>query len=71
MSGLTETSACTEGVDSGGAGMSGTQAQGLTSGGAGYGGRAVCGEKVRQPNISSIQPVREALSAYRLTLVTG
>ncbi|CAA9286754.1 MAG: putative serine protease precursor, partial [uncultured Friedmanniella sp.] len=71
VSGLTETSTCTEGGDSGGANMSGTQAQGLTSGGAGYGGRGLCGEKVRQPNISYIQPLGEALRAYRLTLVTG
>ncbi len=71
VSGLTETSTCTEGGDSGGANLAGTQAQGLTSGGAGYGSAAVCGEKVGQPNISYIQPVREALDAYGLTLVTG
>ncbi|SDS20332.1 streptogrisin C [Friedmanniella luteola] len=71
VSGLTETSTCTEGGDSGGANLSGTQAQGLTSGGAGYGSQGVCGEKVGQPNLSYIQPVREALSAYGLTLVTG
>ncbi|GAA1822781.1 S1 family peptidase [Microlunatus capsulatus] len=71
VSGLTETSTCTEGGDSGGANLAGTQAQGLTSGGAGYGADAVCGEKVGQPNISYIQPVREALNAYGLTLITG
>ena len=71
VSGLTETSTCTEGGDSGGANLSGSQAQGLTSGGAGYGSRGVCGDKVGQPNISYIQPIGEVLDAYRLTLVTG
>ena len=71
VSGLTQTSACTEGGDSGGANMSGTQAQGLTSGGLGYGKRGVCGQRVRKPNISYIQPVQEALNAYGLTLITG
>jgi streptogrisin C len=50
--------------------MSGNQAQGLTSGGAGYGSDGVCGEKVGQPNVSYIQPVNEALSAYGLALIT-
>jgi streptogrisin C len=67
VGGLTRTSVCAEPGDSGGAyvspnGATAVQAQGITSGGSG--------------NCSSggqtfHQPVREALSAYGLTLVTG
>jgi streptogrisin C len=60
--GLTRTSACAEGGDSGGSFISGNQAQGMTSGGSGnctFGGTTF------------FQPVRETLSRYGLTLVTG
>ncbi len=71
--GLTEHDACVEQGDSGGANVSGSQAQGLSSGGALYqsGGRLVCGEKVGQANVSYFQPVNEALSQYGATLVTS
>jgi streptogrisin C len=62
VSGLTRTSACAEGGDSGGSFISGNQAQGMTSGGSGnctFGGTTF------------FQPVREALSRFGLTLVTG
>jgi len=73
VSGLTEHNACVEQGDSGGANMSGNQAQGLSSGGALYesGGRLVCGAKVGQPNESYFQPIKEALSYYGATLVTS
>ncbi|WP_424531405.1 ricin-type beta-trefoil lectin domain protein [Sphaerisporangium viridialbum] len=59
--GLTQTTACAEGGDSGGAWMSGDQAQGVTSGASG--------------NCSSggntfYQPVNEILGAYGLSLTT-
>ena len=60
--GLTRTSACAEGGDSGGSFITGNQAQGMTSGGSGnctFGGTTF------------FQPVRETLSRYGLTLVTG
>ncbi|HEY8544187.1 MAG TPA: trypsin-like serine protease, partial [Acidimicrobiales bacterium] len=60
--GLTRTSACAEGGDSGGSFISGNQAQGMTSGGSGnctFGGTTF------------FQPVNEVLSRYGLTLVTG
>lgn len=59
--GLTQTNACAEGGDSGGAWLSGNQAQGVTSGGSGNcstGGRTF------------FQPVNEILGAYGLTLTT-
>jgi streptogrisin C len=62
VSGLTRTSACAEGGDSGGSFISGQQAQGMTSGGSGnctFGGTTF------------FQPVNEALSRWGLTLVTG
>jgi len=62
VSGLTRTSACAEGGDSGGSFISGNQAQGMTSGGSGnctFGGTTF------------FQPVNETLSRYGLTLVTG
>lgn len=60
--GLTQTSACAEGGDSGGSFFSGDQAQGVTSGGSGdcSGG----GE-------TYFQPVNEILSSYGLSLITG
>ncbi|WDZ83934.1 ricin-type beta-trefoil lectin domain protein [Micromonospora cathayae] len=61
VSGLSRSNACAEGGDSGGAWISGNQAQGVTSGGTG--------------NCSSggtmwFQPVNEILGAYGLTLTT-
>ncbi len=71
VSGLTRHNACVEPGDSGGANLSNGQAQGVSSGGALYpsGGRYVCGAKVGKTTISFFQPVREILSAYRLSLV--
>ncbi|MDQ3765028.1 MAG: S1 family peptidase [Actinomycetota bacterium] len=60
--GLTRTSVCAEGGDSGGSFMSGTQAQGMLSGGSGgclLGGR------------SYFQPIDVVLATYGLTLITG
>lgn len=73
VSGLTKHSACVEQGDSGGANMSGNQAQGVSSGGSLYqsGGRLVCGAKVGQPNESYFQPIKEALTRYGATLVTS
>lgn len=74
VTGLTKYNACVEGGDSGGAIISGTEAQGVTSGGQGYsqgpGKAAVCGDKVGKPNVAYYQPVNPALSAYGLTLLT-
>lgn len=74
VTGLTKYNACVEGGDSGGAIISGSQAQGVTSGGQGYSQGAnkpaVCGEKVGKPNVAYFQPVNPALSAYGLTLLT-
>jgi streptogrisin C len=60
--GLTRTSICAEGGDSGGPVMSGDQAQGTLSGGTG--GCLLGGQ-------SYFQPIREVLSTYGLTLLTG
>jgi streptogrisin C len=60
--GLTRTNVCAEAGDSGGSIMSGTQAQGTLSGGSG--GCLLGGQ-------SYFQPIREVLSTYGLTLVTG
>lgn len=62
VSGLTRTSACAESGDSGGSFVSGDQAQGMTSGGS---GNCTVG------GTTYFSPVRPALSAYKLTLVTG
>ncbi|AOS61262.1 S1 family peptidase [Actinoalloteichus hymeniacidonis] len=62
VNGLTQTSACAEGGDSGGSWLSGTEAQGVTSGGSGncsFGGTTF------------FQPLNPILSEYGLTLVTG
>ncbi|TCB97309.1 hypothetical protein E0H26_13740 [Micromonospora zingiberis] len=59
--GLTRTNACAQGGDSGGAWLSGNQAQGVTSGG--WGNCTTGGE-------TWFQPVNEILGAYGLTLVT-
>jgi hypothetical protein len=61
--GLTRTSACAEGGDSGGSFLSGTQAQGVTSGGS-----ATCSGT---NSVTYFQPLLPILSAYGLTLVTG
>jgi streptogrisin C len=60
--GLTRTSACAEGGDSGGSFITGNQAQGMTSGGSG---------NCTSGGTTFFQPVRETLSRYGLTLVTG
>lgn len=62
VSGLTRTSACAEPGDSGGAWVSGSQAQGVTSGGSG---------DCTSGGTTYFQPVDEILSAYGLMLVTG
>ncbi|GHJ42874.1 hypothetical protein Cs7R123_02160 [Catellatospora sp. TT07R-123] len=59
--GLTQTNACAEGGDSGGAWMSGNQAQGVTSGGSG---------NCSTGGTTFFQPVNEILGAYGLTLTT-
>ncbi|GAB3493359.1 S1 family peptidase [Amycolatopsis cihanbeyliensis] len=60
--GLTQTTVCAEPGDSGGAFVSGTQAQGMTSGGSG---------DCTRGGVTFFQPVNEALRALDLTLVTG
>ncbi|NUT33928.1 MAG: hypothetical protein HOV79_12730 [Hamadaea sp.] len=59
--GLTQTSACAEGGDSGGAYISGNQAQGVTSGGSG---------NCSSGGTTFFQPVNEILGAYGLSLTT-
>ncbi|WP_233512317.1 ricin-type beta-trefoil lectin domain protein [Micromonospora deserti] len=60
--GMTRTSACAEGGDSGGSFISGNHAQGVTSGGSG---------NCTSGGTTFFQPVNEILSVYRLTLVTS
>ncbi|WP_253766976.1 S1 family peptidase [Goodfellowiella coeruleoviolacea] len=60
--GMTKTSVCAEGGDSGGSFISGDQAQGMTSGG--WGNCSSGGE-------TWFQPVNEALSVYGVSLVTA
>ncbi|HEY0701040.1 MAG TPA: S1 family peptidase, partial [Micromonospora sp.] len=60
--GLTRTSVCAEPGDSGGPFVAGNQAQGMLSGGSG---------NCTTGGTSYFQPVREALSAYGLTLLTA
>jgi streptogrisin C len=62
VSGLTDTTACAEPGDSGGSFVSGRQAQGMTSGGSG---------DCTSGGETFFQPIKEALSRYGLTLVTG
>lgn len=63
VGGLTETTACAEPGDSGGSFITGTgQAQGMTSGGSG---------DCKEGGETLFQPVKEALNAYGLTLVTS
>ncbi|MEU8271352.1 ricin-type beta-trefoil lectin domain protein [Sphaerisporangium sp. NPDC049002] len=59
--GLTQTTACAEGGDSGGAWITGDQAQGVTSGGSG---------NCSTGGTTFYQPVNEILGAYGLTLTT-
>ncbi|MET8053026.1 ricin-type beta-trefoil lectin domain protein [Streptosporangium sp. NPDC005286] len=59
--GLTQTTACAEGGDSGGAWITGDQAQGITSGGSG---------NCSTGGNTFYQPVNEVLGAYGLTLTT-
>lgn len=69
--GLTQTNLCVELGDSGGAVMSGNQAQGIVGSSQLYfaGGRYVCGQRVGRPNVAWFQPIGEVLRAYdaRLT----
>lgn len=60
--GLTRTSACAEGGDSGGPFVSGTQAQGVTSGGSG---------DCTSGGTTYYQPVNPILERWNLTLLTG
>lgn len=62
--GLHRTNACADGGDSGGAVLSGTQAQGVTSGVAG-----TCANG--NPPQTFYQPIKPILSTYGLTLRTG
>jgi len=59
--GLTQTSACAEGGDSGGPYISGNQAQGVTSGGSG---------NCSTGGTTFFQPVNEILGVYGLSLTT-
>ncbi|MDA2805340.1 S1 family peptidase [Nocardiopsis suaedae] len=60
--GLTRTSACAEGGDSGGSWLSGTEAQGVTSGGSG---------DCTSGGTTYFQPLGPVLSQWDLTLLTG
>ncbi|WP_336317598.1 alpha-lytic protease prodomain-containing protein [Streptomyces lavendofoliae] len=68
ISGLATSSVCTEGGDSGGAYISGNQAQGMTSGGP-VGQRCTGG--VHSRGSSYFQPLDDALRYYGLTLNTN
>jgi len=59
ITGLTRTSACAEGGDSGGPFLWGTQAQGLTSSGHG---------NCRSGGVTFFQPIAEVLTTYQLVL---
>ncbi|MEU6479849.1 S1 family peptidase [Streptomyces sp. NPDC047017] len=67
VTGLASSSVCTEGGDSGGAYISGNQAQGMTSGGPT--GQQCSGTNSR--GSSYFQPLDDALSYYGLTLNTN
>lgn len=62
VTGLTRTDVCAEPGDSGGAWLSGDQAQGVTSGGSG---------DCTQGGVTFFQPVNEILQRNNLTLVTA
>jgi streptogrisin C len=64
VEGLTTTSACSEGGDSGGAWLRGDKAVGLHSG-----GNSTC--QTGDQDNSIFQPVSEALAKWNLTLLTG
>ncbi|MDT0430621.1 S1 family peptidase [Streptomyces salyersiae] len=68
ITGLATSSVCTEGGDSGGAYISGSQAQGMTSGGP-VGQRCTGG--VNSRGSSYFQPLDDALAYYGLTLDTN
>ncbi|GAA1099336.1 S1 family peptidase [Nocardiopsis metallicus] len=62
VNGLTRTSACAEGGDSGGSWLAGTQAQGVTSGGSG---------NCTSGGVTYYQPLNPILSQWGLTLLTS
>ncbi|MEV7084942.1 S1 family peptidase [Streptomyces sp. NPDC093085] len=68
VTGLGSSSVCTQGGDSGGAYISGNQAQGMTSGGP---SAQRCNGSVNSPGSSYFQPLDDALSYYGLTLNTN
>ncbi|MFI1677837.1 S1 family peptidase [Streptomyces sp. NPDC020607] len=68
VTGLATSSVCTEGGDSGGAYISGNQAQGMTSGGP---VNQQCTGGVNSRGSSYFQPLDDALSYYGLTLNTN
>ncbi|MEU6062829.1 S1 family peptidase [Streptomyces sp. NPDC047097] len=68
VSGLASSSVCTQGGDSGGAYISGNQAQGMTSGGP---TGQKCTGGVNSRGSSYFQPLDDALSYYGLTLNTN
>jgi len=68
VTGLGSSSVCTQGGDSGGAYISGNQAQGMTSGGP---SSQRCDGSVNSPGSSYFQPLDDALSFYGLTLNTA
>ncbi|MGP3980169.1 S1 family peptidase [Streptomyces sp. KR80] len=65
VTGLGSSSVCTQGGDSGGAYISGDQAQGMTSGGP---TGQQCNGGVNSPGSSYFQPLDDALAHYQLTL---
>ncbi|MFD4790967.1 S1 family peptidase [Streptomyces sp. NPDC058459] len=68
VTGLGSSSVCTQGGDSGGAYVSGNQAQGMTSGGP---SSQRCNGSVNAPGSSYFQPLDDALAYYGLTLNTA
>ncbi|MFE6743004.1 S1 family peptidase [Streptomyces tubercidicus] len=68
VSGLGSSTVCTEGGDSGGAYISGNQAQGMTSGGPEF---QRCTGGVNSRGTSYFQPLDDALAHYGLTLNTN
>ncbi|GEC08565.1 serine protease [Streptomyces spinoverrucosus] len=68
VTGLASSSVCTQGGDSGGAYISGNQAQGMTSGGP---ANQRCNGSVNAPGSSYFQPLDDALRHYGLTLNTA
>lgn len=68
VTGLGSSTVCTQGGDSGGAYISGNQAQGMTSGGP---ATQRCDGSVNSPGSSYFQPLDDALSHYGLTLNTN